>query len=150
TSVNSHWQRISMHGVRRELLKRQANVIGIELIEILLPEMPSMEVYESELNQTLDHLVENDVTHSIFGDIFLEDLRAYREKQLERKNLSGVFPLWKIPTTDLIEGFLDLGFKAITVCVDARKLDRSFCGRVIDRSFISELPSNVDVCGENG
>ena len=150
TSVNSYWQRISMHGVRRELLKRQAAAIGIELIEILLPEMPSMEVYEAELNQTLDRLVEDGVTHSIFGDIFLEDLREYREKQLERKGLLGVFPLWKRPTADLIQEFLDLGFKAIIVCVDGNKLDKSFCGRVIDRSFISELPGNVDVCGENG
>jgi uncharacterized protein (TIGR00290 family) len=150
TSVNSHWQRISMHGVRRELLKRQAEAIGIELIEILLPEMPSMEVYEAELNQTLDHLVEDGVTHSIFGDIFLEDLREYREKQLERIGLLGVFPLWKRPTADLIQEFLDLGFKAIIVCVDGKKLDKSFCGRVIDRSFINDLPGNVDVCGENG
>ena len=150
TSVNSAWQRVSMHGVRRELLKRQAKAIGIDLIEILLPEMPSMEVYEAELNQRLDRLVDDGVTHSIFGDIFLEDLREYREKQLERKGLTGIFPLWKIPTAELIEEFLDLGFKAITVCVDGKKLDRSFCGRVIDRSFINDLPDYVDVCGENG
>ena len=150
TSVNSHWQRISMHGVRRELLKRQAKAIGIDLIEILLPEMPSMEVYEAELNQRLDRLVDDGVTHSIFGDIFLEDLREYREKQLGRKGLTGIFPLWKVPTADLIEEFLDLGFKAITVCVDGNKLDRSFCGRLIDRSFINDLPEDVDVCGENG
>jgi len=150
TSVNSHWQRVSMHGVRRDLLRRQADAIGIDLIEILLPEMPSMEVYEAELNQTLDRLVDNGVTHSIFGDIFLEDLREYREKQLERKGLSGIFPLWKVSTADLIQEFLDLGSKAITVCVDGNKLDKSFCGRVIDRSFINDLPKEVDVCGENG
>ena len=150
TSVNSAWQRVSMHGVRRELLKRQAKAIGIDLIEILLPEMPSMEGYEAELNQRLDRLVDDGVTHSIFGDIFLEDLREYREKQLERKGLTGIFPLWKIPTAELIGEFLDLGFKAITVCVDGKKLDRSFCGRLIDRSFINDLPENVDVCGENG
>ena len=150
TSVNSAWQRVSMHGVRRELLKRQAKAIGIDLIEILLPEMPSMEVYEAELNQRLDRLVDDGVTHSIFGDIFLEDLREYREKQLERKGLTGIFPLWKIPTAELIGEFLDLGFKAITVCVDGKKLDRSFCGRLIDRSFINDLPEDVDVCGENG
>jgi len=150
TSVNSHWQRVSMHGVRRDLLRRQADAIGIDLIEILLPEMPSMEVYEAELNQTLDRLVDNGVTHSIFGDIFLEDLREYREKQLERKGLTGIFPLWKVSTADLIQEFLDLGSKAITVCVDGNKLDKSFCGRVIDRSFINDLPKEVDVCGENG
>lgn len=150
TSVNRHWQRISMHGVRRELLHRQAAMIGIELIELLLPEMPSMEVYETELNKTLDLLIENGVTHSIFGDIFLADLRAYRETQLSAKNLTAVFPLWEIPTRDLIAEFIALDFKALTVCVDAAKLDESFCGRLIDPDFVAELPAAVDVCGENG
>lgn len=150
TSVNSHWQRISMHGVRRELLHLQAEAIGIELIEILLPEMPSMEVYENELNRTLDFLIENGITHSIFGDIFLQDLREYREKQLHSKNLKGVFPLWQIQTPDLINEFIELEFKAVTVCVDAAKLDENFCGRLIDKSFVADLPEGVDVCGENG
>src|SRR5258706_12137098 len=150
TSVNSHWQRISMHGVRRELLKSQAEAIGIELVELLLPEMPSIEIYEQELNKTLDHLTAQGITRSIFGDIFLEDLREYRERQLAAKDLSAVFPLWKIPTSDLMEEFLDLGFKAIVVCVDASKLDESFCGRIIDETFVNDLPHKVDVCGENG
>ena len=150
TTVNEHWQRISMHGVRRELLKAQAEAIGIELIEIFLPEDPSMEIYETQLNETLDLLIKNGVTHSIFGDIFLEDLRAYREKQLKRKKLQAVFPLWKIPTKDLIKDFIEDGFKAITVCVDGTKLGEDFCGRLIDKSFIDELPDEVDVCGENG
>lgn len=150
TSVNSHWQRVSMHGVRREFLHRQAEAIGIELIELLLPEMPSMEIYETELNKTLDFLIENGITHSIFGDIFLQDLREYREKQLEGKNLQAVFPLWQIPTDELINEFIDLKFKAITVCIDAEKLNESFCGRLIDKSFVQELPKSVDVCGENG
>jgi len=150
TSVNSHWQRISMHGVRRELLHKQAEAIGIELLEILMPEMPSMETYEEELNKALDHLIEHGVTHSIFGDIFLEDLRAYRETQLARKNLTAVFPLWRAPTFDLMHRFLTSGFKAIVVCVDAKKLDKSFCGRLVDESFVNDLPSDVDPCGENG
>lgn len=150
TSVNSQWQRISMHGVRRELLHQQAEATGIKLIEILLPEMPSMETYEQELNKTLDHLIEQEVTHSIFGDIFLEDLREYRETQLRKKNLSGVFPLWKIPTRDLIDEILAGNFKAVAVCVDAKKLDKSFCGRIIDESFVNDLPQDVDICGENG
>jgi len=94
--------------------------------------------------------MENDITHSIFGDIFLEDLREYREKQLKRKNFKAVFPLWQIPTQDLIDDFIEQGFKAIAVCVDGTKLDESFCGRLIDESFINELPEDVDVCGENG
>lgn len=150
TTVNEHWQRISMHGVRRTLLKQQAEAIGIELVEVFLPAKPSMEVYESEMNKKLELLVENGTTHSIFGDIFLEDLRDYREKQLKKKNLQPVFPLWKIPTKDLIKDFIKSKFKAITVCVDGTKLDKGFCGRIINQSFVSELPSEVDVCGENG
>lgn len=150
TSVNSHWQRVSMHGVRRELLKKQAEAIGIELIEILMPESPSMEIYENELNKTLDFLIAGGVTHSIFGDIFLQDLRDYREEQLSRKNLKAVFPLWQIPSADLIEEFIELSFKAITVCINAKDLTEDFCGRIIDRSFVADLPENVDVCGENG
>lgn len=150
TSVSSQWQRISMHGVRRELLHKQAESIGIELIEVLIPEMPSMEVYEQELNRTLDHLIGQGVTHSIFGDIFLEDLREYREKQLEKRNVLGVFPLWKVPTTDLMQQFITGDFKALVVCVDGNKLDKSYCGRIIDQSFVNDLPSDVDPCGENG
>ena len=150
TTVNSHWQRISMHGVRRELLKKQAETIGIELIEIFLPESPSMEIYENELNKTLDFLLENEITHSIFGDIFLQDLREYRELQLKKRNLAAVFPLWQIPTAQLINEFIDLNFKAVTVCVDAAKLGQNFCGRLIDKDFIACLPADVDVCGENG
>jgi uncharacterized protein (TIGR00290 family) len=150
TSINSHRQRISMHGVRRELLHRQAEAVGIELIELFLPEMPSMEIYENELNKTLDFLIEKGITHSIFGDIFLHDLREYREKQLQRKNLQAVFPLWQIPTENLINEFIDSNFKAVTVCIDAAKLDESFCGRIVDKNFVADLPKSVDVCGENG
>lgn len=150
TTVNSHWQRISMHGVRRELLQKQAEVIGIELIEVLLPEMPSMEDYEAEMTKTLDFLLEQGITHSIFGDIFLQDLREYRENKLKEKGLTGVFPLWQIPTSQLVTEFIEQNFKTITVCVDATKLDQNFCGRVIDQSFVDDLPKEVDVCGENG
>lgn len=150
TTVNRYWQRVSMHGVRRELLHRQAEVTSIRLIEVFLPETPSMKDYENELNKALDFLIEQGVTHSVFGDIFLEDLREYREKQLKKKNLAAVFPLWKIPTCDLINEFNESGFKAVTVCVDAEKLDESFCGRLIDKSFVEDLPETVDVCGENG
>ena len=132
------------------MLKKQAEEIGIELIEVMLPEMPSMEVYEAEMYRALDLLTENGVTHSIFGDIFLQDLREYRETQLKKKDLQAVFPLWMIPTEELIEEFIELNFKAITVCIDASRLGADFCGRIIDRSFVADLPEDVDVCGENG
>ncbi|GIU81162.1 MAG: diphthine--ammonia ligase [Acidobacteria bacterium] len=150
TTVNEHWQRVSMHGVRRELLKAQAEAIGIELIEVMLPEVASMEVYESQMSKAWDFLIEKGVTHAIFGDIFLEDLRKYREDQLAKKGLHGVFPLWGCSTKDLIEEFLALKFRAVIVCADASKLDAGWCGRLIDGNFLAELPAGVDPCGENG
>jgi uncharacterized protein (TIGR00290 family) len=115
-----------------------------------IPEMPSMEIYENEMNTTLAKLKANGNTHSIFGDIFLEDLRKYREEKLATMGYTGLFPLWNIPTTTLIQEFLSLGFKTIVVCVNERYLDKSFVGRIIDQSFIDDLPEDVDVCGENG
>ncbi|APA00589.1 MULTISPECIES: Dph6-related ATP pyrophosphatase [Flavobacterium] len=150
TSVNQQFQRISMHGVRVELLKQQAESIGIPLEIMQIPEMPTMEVYENVMQQTLEKLKKKGITHSVFGDIFLEDLRQYREDKLAIMGFEGVFPIWKIPTKDLIQEFIALGFKTIVVCVNERYLDKSFVGRVIDQQFIDDLPENVDVCGENG
>ena len=150
TSVNTQYQRISMHGIRVELLKEQAESIGIPLKILEVPEMPTMEVYEKVMTETLTELKQNGITYSIFGDIFLEDLRSYRENQLTKIGLTGVFPIWKIPTHNLIQEFISLGFKTIVVCVNEKYLGKSFVGRVIDQDFINDLPENVDVCGENG
>jgi uncharacterized protein (TIGR00290 family) len=150
TSVNQQFQRISMHGVRIELLELQAKSLGIPLKIMQIPEMPTMEIYDSIMLETLAELKNQDLTHSIFGDIFLEDLRKYREDQLAKVDFEGVFPLWKIPTQNLIQEFIALGFKTIVVCVNERYLDKSFVGRIIDQEFINDLPENVDVCGENG
>ncbi|MDR7210820.1 diphthine--ammonia ligase [Flavobacterium piscis] len=150
TSVNQQHQRISMHGVRVELLEAQAKSIGLPLKIMQIPEMPTMEVYENVMAKTLDELKKQGITHSVFGDIFLEDLRIYRENKLAQIGFEGVFPLWKIPTHDLIQEFISLGFKTIVVCVNERHLDKSFVGRIIDQDFINDLPENVDVCGENG
>ena len=150
TSVNQQYQRISMHGVRVGLLQQQAESIGLPLEIMLIPEMPTMEVYEKVMRETLAKLKNQGVTHSIFGDIFLEDLRKYREVKLAEIDFEGIFPLWKIPTLELIQEFIGLGFKTIVVCVNERFLNKSFVGRVIDQDFINDLPENVDVCGENG
>lgn len=150
TSVNQQFQRISMHGVRVALLQQQAQSIGLPLEIMQIPEMPTMEVYEKVMEEKLQKLKNLGVTHSIFGDIFLEDLRKYREDKLAEIGFKAVFPLWKIPTQDLIQEFITLGFKTIVVCVNERYLDKSFVGRVIDQDFINDLPGNVDVCGENG
>jgi uncharacterized protein (TIGR00290 family) len=150
TSVNQQYQRISMYGVRVELLEAQAKSIGLPLKIMQIPEMPTMEVYENVMAETLTEFKNQEIAYSIFGDIFLEDLRKYREDKLATLGFEGVFPLWKIPTQDLIQEFISLGFKTIVVCVNERYLDKSFVGRIIDQNFINDLLENVDVCGENG
>ena len=150
TNVNSQYRRISMHGVREELLEQQAACIGIALQKLVLPDQPSMNEYEAHMMQTMRQLQEEGFTHSVFGDIFLEDLKQYREIQLKKMNMTGVFPLWKRDTKELIYEFIDLGFKTIVVCVKAELLDESFAGRIIDKDFLKDLPKNVDACGENG
>ncbi|MVN78554.1 ATP-binding protein [Hymenobacter sp. HMF4947] len=150
TSVNAHYQRVSMHGVRIELLEAQAQRLGLPLTQLLLPEMPSMADYDHALLTTLTELRQQGATHVIYGDIFLEDLRAYREQQLARVPLHGVFPLWQMASGAILREFLDEGFQAIIVCVNDRYLDASFCGRLLDRDFLRDLPPGVDPCGENG
>lgn len=150
TSINKEFQRISMHGVHVSLLEKQAESLGFPLIKMELPKEPTMEEYREIMNKTMSDIRSRDVTYSIFGDIFLEDLRKYREEQLESIGMKGVFPLWKINTIDLIHEFLDLGFKTIVTCVNETYLDKSFAGRIIDKNFINDLPENVDPCGENG
>ncbi len=150
TSINQEFQRISMHGVHVSLLEKQAESLGFPLIKMELPKEPSMEEYREIMNKTMNQIQSQGVTHSIFGDIFLEDLRKYREDQLQSIGMKGIFPLWKIHTTNLIHEFLDLGFKTIVTCVNETYLDKRFAGRIIDENFINDLPQNVDPCGENG
>jgi uncharacterized protein (TIGR00290 family) len=150
TSINKEFQRISMHGVHVSLLEKQAESLGLPLIKMELPKEPSMEEYRNIMSKTMSEIRQNGVTHSIFGDIFLEDLKKYREDQLQSIGMKGVFPLWKIDTINLIKEFLDLGFKTIVTCVNETYLDKSFAGRIIDEDFLKDLPKNVDPCGENG
>lgn len=150
TSINKEFQRISMHGVHVSLLEKQAESLGLNLIKMELPKEPSMEEYLDLMNKIMNEIKSQGVTHSIFGDIFLEDLRKYREDQLEAIGMKAVFPLWKQNTSDLIHEFLDLGFKTIVTCVNETYLDKSFVGRIIDENFIKDLPKNIDPCGENG
>jgi uncharacterized protein (TIGR00290 family) len=150
TNVNAAHNRISMHGVRRELLQAQAASIGLPLFTAELPEQPSMIDYEAEMAARVSELKGRGYTAAVFGDIFLEDLKKYREEQLARLKVDCVFPLWKRSTTELMQEFLDKGFKAIVVCTNGAYLDESFCGRLIDERFIKDLPPGVDVCGENG
>ncbi|UWX60258.1 diphthine--ammonia ligase [Chryseobacterium oranimense] len=150
TSINKEFQRISMHGVHVSLLEKQAESMEIPLIKMELPKEPSMHEYRDIMSKTMTDIQSLGITQSVFGDIFLEDLRLYREDQLTSIGMEAVFPLWKHNTTDLIHEFLALGFKTIVTCVNETYLDKSFAGRIIDRDFINDLPKNVDPCGENG
>ncbi len=150
TSINDTYNRISMHGVRAELLHNQASALEIPLTELRLPENPTMEEYNVLLSELNADLKLQGITHSIFGDIFLEDLRKYREEQLTKVGIKAHFPLWKRNTKELIHEFIDLGFKTIVVCTKAELLGKDFVGEVITKDFLKELPKNVDPCGENG
>lgn len=150
TSVNKAYDRISMHGVRRSLLQQQAESLQITLHTIELSEEPGMKEYEDAVNTSYGLLKEEGFDHAIFGDIFLEDLKNYRETQLVKRGIQGIFPIWKMGSYALMKEFISLGFAAIVVCVNTKFLDKSFCGRIIDEGFINDLPQDVDVCGENG
>ncbi len=150
TNINEDYQRVSMHGLHEDLLNAQVESIGIPLDKIEFPADVTMAMYDQKMKHKTVGLKENGFQNAIFGDIFLEDLRKYRDTQLREVGITGVYPLWKKDTKDLLREFLDLGFKTITVCVNADLLGREFVGRIIDEDFINDLPENVDVCGENG
>ncbi len=149
TTINGNHRRISMHGVREEVLDAQVAAIGIPQLKVFVYEGNNAE-YENAMSETLLKAKAEGITHVIFGDIFLEDLRQYREKNLAKVGLKAVFPLWKRNTGDLMNEFLDLGFKTVTCCVNDGYLNESHVGRTIDDEFVKNLPANVDVCGENG
>lgn len=150
TTITEPYNRISMHGVRTELLDKQVESLGIPLEKITLSEMPSMDYYETALKNKLIELKKKGLNVSVFGDIFLEDIKSYRERILSEINVDLLFPLWQIPTTKLSKDFLAAGFKAKVVCVDSKHLNKSFAGLDYDLDFINALPKNVDPCGENG
>lgn len=150
TSINAHHDRVSMHGLRRELLEQQIKSIGIPVTTIELPEEPTMEDYNHIMSCTVQKLKSDGYSDCGFGDIFLEDLRVFREEKLKPFGINCHFPLWKRDTKTIITEFIKLGFKAIIICIKSDLLDKSFVGREIDDTFISDLPKNVDPCGENG
>lgn len=150
TTVTDGYDRISMHGVRNMLLEQQIESLGLPLEKIHISKDSTNKEYETEMKNALLHYQAQGVSSVAFGDIFLEDLRRYREDNLSKIGLKGIFPLWRRNTTVLAHAFIDLGFKAVITCVDSKCLDKSFAGRVFDKQFLSELPLNVDPCGENG
>jgi uncharacterized protein (TIGR00290 family) len=150
TTVTEAYERVSMHGVRRELLQQQAESIGLPVTEVRIPPKCINPIYESRMAEAVIRFRDTGVKHFGFGDIFLRDLREYRERNLARENISAIFPLWDIDTKQLAADFVRQGFRARTVCIDPSKLDKSFAGRELDSSFFRDLPASVDPCGENG
>ena len=148
TTVNEAYHRVSMHGVRESLLIKQANSLGIPLHRVRLPEFPDMATYEQEMKKHLTQIKAEGITHAIFGDLFLADLKAYRESKLAEIGLKAEFPLWDRNTKEVLKEFLSLGYRTIVVCAQQGLED--FCGRIIDDRFIEDLPADIDPCGENG
>jgi len=150
TTITEEYDRISMHGVRRALLERQAESLGLPLHAVLIPPQCINATYEERMKEALAQHFARGVRRVAFGDIFLEDLRVYREKNLAQVGMEALFPIWKRDTRELAREFVRQGFRAIAVCVDPRVLDASFAGRELDASFFADLPRGVDPCGENG
>jgi uncharacterized protein (TIGR00290 family) len=150
TTVTKDYDRISMHGVRRILLEQQADSLHYHLEQVFISKSASNEEYEAKMQEVLEKYLGTGVSAVAFGDIFLEDVRKYREKNLSKIGMKAIFPIWKRNTTELARTFIDLGFKAVITCIDSKVLDKGFVGKRFDKQFLSELPSNVDPCGENG
>ncbi len=151
TTTNQAFDRVAMHAVRRELLDAQATATGLPLHVVPLPWPCSNQHYESIMRTAIAGYVADGFTHVAFGDLFLEDVRRYREDRLAGSGLEPLFPLWVTkPTHELARDMIDAGLEARLTCIDPRKLDRSFAGRAFDRQLLDDLPADVDPCGENG
>jgi len=150
TTVNEAYARIAMHGVRESVLDRQVAALGLPALKVMLPQPCSNQIYEERMAAACERLREQGVRHIVFGDLFLEDIRAYREKQLAAAGMQGIFPLWQRDTTLLAREMIASGLIAHLVCIDPRRLAREFAGRRFDARLLDELPADVDPCGENG
>jgi uncharacterized protein (TIGR00290 family) len=150
TTVTETYDRISMHGVRRQLLQRQAESIGLPLHVVLIPPQCINLIYESRMEEALRIYLNQGIRQVAFGDIFLEDLRIYRENNLARIGMTALFPIWKRDTRELASYFLNNKFRAFTACIDPKILTPTFAGRELTESFFNDLPPNADPCGENG
>ena len=150
TTITKDYDRISMHGVPSGLLISQAQSLELPLEKVFISKHSSNEEYQAQMEKTLLSYQGQGISSVAFGDIFLEDLRKYREGNLSTINMKGVFPLWEMDTSVLAQTFIALGFKAIITCVDSNFLDKKFVGRLFDQQFLRDLPQNVDPCGENG
>jgi uncharacterized protein (TIGR00290 family) len=150
TTVNQKYQRVAMHAVRESLLDAQAAAAGLPLVKVEIPSPCPNEVYERAMAGAMDRARAQGITHVVFGDLFLEDIRKYREENLAKCGMTPVFPLWLRPTRELANEMITGGLCAYLTCVDPRKLDGRFAGRAFDAQLLAELPKSVDPCGENG
>ncbi len=149
-TINKLYQRVSMHGVKKELITRQGMSIGIHTRKLYLPENVSMEMYAKMMSAEMQLMKQRNIHTIIFGDIFLNDLKQYREQQLQTLGMSAHFPLWKENSIDLYKEFVSLGYKAKIVSVHLQKLGKEFLGKDLSIELLNQFPKNVDVCGENG
>lgn len=150
TTVTADYNRVSMHGLRASLLEEQAEYLNIPLQKVFISKNASNEEYESKFNEVLLKYKESDISQVVFGDLFLEEIKKYREALLQKIDMQCIFPIWKRDTVKLAKRFIELGFKAITVCVDSNVLGEEFTGREFDHQFLNDLPEGIDPCGENG
>jgi uncharacterized protein (TIGR00290 family) len=151
TTICEQYGRISHHGVRVEMLRQQTSALGINLHELYLPGANcSMEDYEAVMAKAMLEYKDKGILAVAFGDIFLQDLREYRQRNLAKVGMKAIFPIWHRDTTEIVRTFIDLGFRAYLTCVEGEKLGRAFAGRRIDEELIRDLPDGVDPCGENG
>jgi uncharacterized protein (TIGR00290 family) len=150
TTVNETFDRVAMHAVRRDVLNAQARIAGLPLRVVAIPHPCPNEVYETRMATAVADVVRDGFTHVAFGDLFLEDVRRYREERLAGTGLEPTFPLWGLPTAQLARDMIAQGLQARISCVDTRVLDATFAGRLFDRSLLNDLPRGVDPCGENG
>lgn len=150
TTVTDAFGRVSMHGVREELLDRQAAEVRLPLLKVRIPYPCPNEVYDAAMADALGRLRAEGVRHVAFGDLFLEEIRRYREERLTREGMTAVFPLWGRPTAELAREMVDGGVRAYLCCLDPTKVPRAWAGRLFDRPLLAELPGGVDPCGERG
>jgi uncharacterized protein (TIGR00290 family) len=150
TTLSEAYDRVAMHGVRSSLLDRQLAALGLPSERVMLPSPCSNEIYEARFGEACERLKAQGVRHLVFGDLYLEDIRAYRERQLAALGMSAIFPLWRRDTAELARAMLASGLVAHLTCIDPRRLDRSFAGRRFERALLDDLPRDVDPCGENG
>lgn len=150
TTINAQHRRVAMHAVRLSLLQAQAEAAGLSLHVVPIPHPCSNKVYEAAILSLIEKAKQAGVTHMAFGDLFLEDIRAYRERQLSGTGIAPLFPLWQIPTDRLAQEMVAGGLRAVITCIDPRHLAPSFAGRTFDAAFLSDLPKGVDPCGERG